>query len=226
MIKALKLTLTMVVMIIASTSSLEAQFGKLKDLEKSLKKSKSSSSSSSGDVSASQDALVMQTAAAIAMLAEAQSHVALAQGNQELAEQLKNVNKELSGGNTGDIKSHMDTVKKAAAAQKKVIDQKEKMTDGAKKHYQKALVPYFTSAALTVKLKDPAQNFVKDATNQIKSIRNPLELGKIKKSVETGMYIGKNIPSLIKNLLSTTGDLMTYSKDNGLDVSKASSIEL
>ena len=40
------------------------------------------------------------------------------------------------------------------------------------------------------------------------------------------MYIGKNIPTLISSLLSTTGDLMSYSKDNGLDVSKASSIEL
>ena len=53
------------------------------------------------------------------MLAEAQSYVALAQGNQELAEQLKNVHKELNGGNTGDIKSHMDTVNKAAKVQKK-----------------------------------------------------------------------------------------------------------
>ena len=160
------------------------------------------------------------------MLAEAQSYVALAQGNQELAEQLKNVHKELNGGNTGDIKSHMDTVNKAAKVQKEVIKQKEKMSDDAKKSYQKALVPYFSSAALTIKLKDPVQNFVKDATNQIKSIKNPLELGKVKKSVDTGMYIGKNIPSLISNLLSTTGDLMSYSKDNGLDVSKAASIEL
>ena len=94
------------------------------------------------------------------------------------------------------------------------------------KKLSKSIVPYFSSAALTIKLKDPAQNFVKDATNQIKSIKNPLELGKVKKSVDTGMYIGKNIPSLISNLLSTTGDLMSYSKDNGLDVSKAASIEL
>lgn len=219
--KIVKLTLTSILLLIASTSSLEAQFGKLKDL-----KPKKSSSSSSGNLSASQDALVLQTAAAIAMLAEAQSYVALAQGNQELAEQLKNVHKELNGGNTGDIKSHMDTVNKAAEVQKEVIKQKEKMSDDAKKSYQKALVPYFSSAALTIKLKDPAQNFVKDATNQIKSIKNPLELGKVKKSVDTGMYIGKNIPSLISNLLSTTGDLMSYSKDNGLDVSKAASIEL
>ena len=219
--KIVKLTLTSILLLIASTSSLEAQFGKLKDL-----KPKKSSSSSSGNLSASQDALVLQTAAAIAMLAEAQSYVALAQGNQELAEQLKNVQKELNGGNTGDIKSHMDTVNKAAKVQKEVIKEKEKMSDDAKKSYQKALVPYFSSAALTIKLKDPAQNFVKDATNQIKSIKNPLELGKVKKSVDTGMYIGKNIPSLISNLLSTTGDLMSYSKDNGLDVSKAASIEL
>jgi len=219
--KIIKLVLTSLVLLIASTSSLEAQFGKLKDL-----KPKKSSSSSSGNISASQDALVLQTAAAIAMLAEAQSYVALAQGNQELAEQLKNINKKLKGGNTGDIKSHMDTVNKAAKVQKEVIKQKEKMSDDAKKNYQKALVPFFSSAALTVKLKDPAQNFITDATNQIKSIKNPLELGKVKKSVDTGMYIGKNIPSLISNLLSTTGDLMSYSKDNGLDVSKAASIEL
>ena len=220
--KIIKLTLTVIVLLIASTSSLEAQFGKkLKDL-----KPKKSSSSSSGNISASQDALVSQTAAAIALLAEAQSYVALAQGNQELAEQLKNVQKELNGGNTGDIVSHMDTVNKAAAVQKEVIKQKEKMSDDAKKSYQKALVPFFSSAALTIKLKEPAQNFVKDATNEIKSIRNPLELGKVKKSVEVGMYVGKNIPSLTANLLSTTGDLMSYSKDNGLDVSEASSIEL
>ena len=63
--KIVKLTLTSILLLIASTSSLEAQFGKLKDL-----KPKKSSSSSSGNLSASQDALVLQTAAAIAMLAE------------------------------------------------------------------------------------------------------------------------------------------------------------
>jgi hypothetical protein len=220
-----KLTLTVVILMIASTSFLEAQSWK-KNLKKLKDTQKTSTQNSGGDISASQDALLLQTATAVATLAEAQHHVALAQGNQELAEQLKNVSKALKGGDTSDIKGHVKTVNKAAKAQKEVISQKNKMSDDAKKHYQAALIPFLTSAALTAKLKDPATQFTKDATNQIKSIKNPLEIGKIKKSLDVGMYIGKNIPSLIKNILGTTGDLMSYSKDNGLDVSKAKSIEL
>ena len=225
MIRILKATFTVIIIMIASTSFLEAQSWK-KNLKKLKDTSKTSTQSSGGDISSSQDALLLQTATAVATLADAQHHVALAQGNQELAEQLKNVSKALNGGDTSDIKGHVDTVNKTAKAQKEVISQKNKMSDDAKKHYQAALIPFFTSAALTAKLKDPATQFVKDATNQIKSVRNPLEIGKIKKSVDVGMYIGKNIPTLISSLLSTTGDLMSYSKDNGLDVSKASSIEL
>ena len=220
-----KLTLTVVILMIASTSFLEAQSWK-KNLKKLAETATSSSTNSGGDFASSQDALIMQTSAALATLSEAQYYVALAQGNQELAEQLKNISDALKGGDNSDIKGHVNTINKAAKAQKEIINKKEKMSDEAKKYYQSSLIPFFTSAALTVKLKEPAEQFVKGAINEIKSIRNPLELGKLKKTLATGIFVGKNIPSLIKNILGTTGDLMSYSKDNGLDVSKAKSIEL
>ena len=96
-----------------------------------------------------------------------------------------------------------------------------------KKYYKAALVPYLTAAALTVKLSEPIKAYGDLAQAKIESIAsNPMELLGIKKTLKTGMFVVKNVPKLIINIGKSSKGLLTYSKQNGLDVSEASSIEL
>jgi hypothetical protein len=65
-----------------------------------------------------------------------------------------------------------------------------------------------------------------EAQNSIKNIRNPMEIRKLKKTLDTGMFIGKSAPKLIVNLGKSSKDLLTFAKKNDLDTSGADDIEL
>ena len=100
------------------------------------------------------------------------------------------------------------------------------MDGEAKKLYAKALLPYVKSVAKTAKLSGPIKDFMNEAQNSIKSIKNPMQIRKLKSSLDTGLFVGKNVPKLIITLGKSSKDLLTYSKDNGLDTSSADDIEL
>jgi len=75
-------------------------------------------------------------------------------------------------------------------------------------------------------LKDPISDFMTQAQNSIKSIRNPMKLGGLKKTLDTGLFVGKNVPKLIITLGVSAKDLLTFAKKNELDTSGADDIEL
>jgi hypothetical protein len=53
-----------------------------------------------------------------------------------------------------------------------------------------------------------------------------MEIRKLKKTLDTGLFVGKNVPKLIITLGTSAKDLMTYAKKNELDTSDADDIEL
>ena len=125
------------IMLFILTSSIQAQSWK-KNLKKLSDIAKDDSSTTEAvSMASSQDALLLQTAVALGSMANAQSFIAMAQGNQELAEQLSNVSKELTGGNISDIKGHVQLIQKTQETQLEIINNKEKMSEDAKKYYQK-----------------------------------------------------------------------------------------
>lgn len=180
------------------------------------------------DISQSQANLMVQLSDALGDVAYAQSLIAEAQGNAEKAAALRGTSDTLKGGNATDkeIKGAVETVSSTAKEQQAVFNQSETMNAESKALYAKALLPYVQSVAKTSKLSGPLQNFATEAQNSLKSIRNPLEIGKLKKTLDVGLFVGSNVPKLITSLLTSSKDLLTFAKSNDLDTSEASSIEL
>lgn len=180
------------------------------------------------DITQSQANLMMQLTDALGDVAYAQSLIAEAQGNAEKAAALRGTSDTLKGGNATDqeIKGAVETVSSTAKEQQAVFNQSEAVNAESKALYAKALLPYVKSVAKTSKLGGPVKNFYTEAQNSIKSIRNPLEIGKLRKTLDVGLFVGSNVPKLINSLLTSSKDLLTFAKSNDLDTSEASSIEL
>ena len=180
------------------------------------------------DISQSQANLMAQLTDALGDVAYAQSLIAEAQGNAEKAAALRGTSDTLKGGNATDqeIKGAVETVSSTAKEQQAVFNQSEAVNAESKALYAKALLPYVKSVAKTSKLSGPIKNFATEAQNSLKSIRNPLEIGKLKKTLDVGLFVGSNVPKLITSLLTSSKDLLTFAKSNDLDTSEASSIEL
>ena len=181
-----------------------------------------------GDITQIQATLVNDVADALSEVIEAQALIAEAQGNAEKAASLRVTSDTLKGGENRDeaIQGAVQTVKETAEEQQAVFSKSESMSDESKALYAKALVPYVKSVVKTAKLRDPAMDFLKEAQNEIKSIRNPMQIRKMQGSLSTGMFIGRNVPVLIGSLLKSSTDLLSFAKANDLDTSEASSMEL
>ncbi len=180
------------------------------------------------DITQIQAKLVNDVADALSEVIEAQALIAEAQGDAEKAASLRVTSDTLKGGENRDeaIQGAIQMVKETAEGQQEVFSASEKMSDESKALYAKALLPYVKSVLKTTELKDPSIAFLKEAQNEIKSIRNPMKISKMRGSLGTGMYIGKNAPVLIESLVRSSADLLSFAKSNDLDTSEASSMEL
>ena len=187
----------------------------------------SSKSQPSGDIDASQKALMSQVADAIADTLAAQALIAEAQGKAELAATLNNTSSKLKGGDPSndDIKGAVLLTKETADEQKQVFAAGEAMSGGSKALYGKALLPYIKAVAKTAKLKDPISSFVEDAQSDLKNT-SPMKIMKLKKTLDVGLFVGKNVPKLIISLGTSAKDLMSFAKKNDLDDSGADDIDL
>tara|TARA_Y100000748_G_C15495146_1_gene487973 strand:+ start:960 stop:1634 length:675 start_codon:yes stop_codon:yes gene_type:complete len=209
---------------IGISNNVDAQFKDLQNMMGGGDKKESSSA----DITSIQANLISDLTDALGDVLAAQALIAEAQGNKELAAALENTANKMAGGDVSndDIKGAVQQTKEAAELQQEEINKKNVMDGEAKKLYAKALLPYIKSVAKTAKLSGPIKDFMNEAQNSIKSIKNPMQIRKLKSSLDTGLFVGKNVPKLIVTLGKSSKDLLTYSKDNGLDTSSADDIEL
>jgi hypothetical protein len=183
---------------------------------------------SSGDITVLQEILLADLTDALGDVLAAQAIIAEAQGNKELAATLNNTSEKMKGGDSSndDIRGGLSLSSDTVAAQQSIINDGENMNSESKALYAKALKPYIKSVAKTSKLSKPIKDFMNEAQNSIKNIRNPMEIRKLKKTLDTGMFIGKSAPKLIVNLGKSSKDLLTFAKKKDLDTSGADDIEL
>ena len=183
---------------------------------------------SGGDINASQEALISAVADAIGDTLAAQALIAEAQGKAELAATLNNTSSMLKGGDStnDDIKGAVLLTRDTANEQKEVFAKGEAISGSSKALYGKALLPYIKAVAKTAKLKDPISNFAKEAQATLKGTKNPMELMKLKKTLDTGLFVGANVPKLIISLATSAKDLTSFAKKNELDTSGADDIAL
>ena len=213
--------------IIGFSGLAEAQFKGLGGLT-DLVGGKEKNEAPAGDINSAQDRLMTDLKDVLGDVLAAQALIATAQGNAEKAAALNNTANKMKGGdaNNDDIKGAVQLTKDTVNEQKDIIAGNEQMTAESKALYGKALIPYIKAVAKTAQLKDPIKDFVDQAQNSLKSIRNPMEIRKLKKTLDTGLFVGKNVPKLIITLGTSAKDLMTYAKNNELDTSDADDIEL
>ncbi len=179
-------------------------------------------------VDEAQAQLILALSSALGDVLAAQALIEEAKGNKDLAAKLNNSSAQMLGGNASneDIQGAVLLTRDTSKAQQETFEESEEMADEAKSLYAMALVPYLSSVAKTAALAEPIANFMNASQNQLKSIRNPMEIRKLKGTLETGLFIGKNVPRLIVNLGKSSVGLLTFARKNGLDTSAADEIEL
>ena len=179
-------------------------------------------------VDEAQAQLIMSLSAALGDVLAAQALIEEAKGNKDLAATLNNSSAKMLGGDASneDIQGAVLLTRDTSKSQQATFEESEEMADDAKALYAKALVPYLSAVARTAGLTEQISNFMAASQNQLKSIRNPMEIRKIKGTLQTGLFIGKNVPKLIVNLGKSSVGLLRFARKNGLDTSAADDIEL
>ena len=82
-------------------------------------------------------------------------------------------------------------------------------------------MPYASGVALTVEVSKEAKSWLDAAQSELKSVRNPLKLNKLRKSLSGGMNIAKAIPSFLKTLGSSSKGVFSFARKQKLDTSEA-----
>ena len=89
----------------------------------------------------------------------------------------------------------------------------------AKQEYAKGLLPYAQGVALTAKVSDDAKSWIDAAQGELKSVRNPMKLNKLRKSLSGGMKIAKAIPDFLKTLGSSSKGVFSFARSQKMDTS-------
>jgi hypothetical protein len=179
-------------------------------------------------VDEAQAQLILALTSALGDVLAAQAMIEEAKGNKDQAAKLNNLSQDMLGGDSSndDIQGAINVTSDITKAQSETFEQSDEMSDEAKSLYAKALVPYLSSVAKTKELGGAISNFMQASQNELKSIRNPMQIRKLKGTLQTGLFIGKTVPKLIVNLGKSSIGLLSFARKNGLDTSKADDIEL
>ncbi len=181
----------------------------------------SSNESSSVDLPSAQANLESTMSEALANLNKAEFHFQKALGNSEAAAAAESRANTLSSGGDVDLNAVLESTASARAAGAEAESQAGDLSADAKAEYAKGLLPYASGVALTVKVSKEAKSWIEAAQGEMKSIRNPMKLNKLRKSLASGMSIAKAIPNFLKTLGSSSKGVFSFAKKQKLDTSKA-----
>ena len=173
-----------------------AQFGGLGGLKDAMG---GGSSSSGGDSLALQSELILGMSLATNSFAKAYSLIEEAIDNGDESKKLGNlVGEESETDKKLGVK--MEAIESSAANFEKWKAEGGTLDKEGKKTFAKALLPYSLGMVAMGKMAKTAPEFLKAAADEIKSIKNPMQIIKIKKQFELGMKTGKAVPGLFKVL--------------------------
>ena len=180
-----------------------------------------SNESASVDLPSAQANLESTMSEALANLNKAEYHFQKALGNSEAAAAAESRANTLSSGGDVDINSVLESTASAREAGQEAESMAGDLSAEAKAEYAKGLLPYASGVALTVKVSKEAKSWLDAAQSELKSVRNPLKLNKLRKSLSGGMNIAKAIPSFLKTLGSSSKGVFSFARKQKLDTSEA-----
>ena len=129
----------------------------------------------------------------------------------------------LSSDGDVDLNSTMESTASARKAGAEAESKAGELSAEAKQEYAKGLLPYAQGVALTAKVSDDAKSWIDAAQGELKSVRNPMKLNKLRKSLSGGMKIAKAIPDFLKTLGSSSKGVFSFARSQKMDTSDSES---
>jgi len=149
----------------------------------------------------------------------AQSDIANALGNKDLAAKLTAEVSTLSAAPTqADLGRVMASSKGADEQNEKDMASEKKLTADAHANMGKAIPEYLLGVGELIRLRPDFQNFLKQATQELSS--SPMTALTLKSKLAEGMYIADNAPGYTESLAQTASGFITYAKGNNISVPK------
>jgi len=182
-----------------------------------------SKDSSSMDLPTAQSKLERTLRDALADLSEAESHFAEARGDAEAAAANRSRAETLRGKDDVDIKESMDATASSREKSAEFEANAGELSVEAKALYAKGLLPYAKGVANTSKATKQAKTWLDAAQKELSSIKNPMKLGKLKKSLGGGMSLARSLPKFFKTLGASTKGVFSFARTQKLDTKKAQS---
>ena len=181
----------------------------------------SGDSSDMSDLPAAQTNLEQALRDALADLNEAESYFAQARGDAEEAAANMNRAELLRGKDKIDIKEAMEATASSRAKGAEFEASAGDLSSDSKALYAKGLLPYAKGISNTAKASKLAQAWLQAAQAEIKSIRNPMKIAKLRRTFGGGMSMARTLPQFFKTLTSSTKGVFAFAKAQKLDTKKA-----
>tara|TARA_B100000929_G_scaffold285079_1_gene268207 strand:+ start:248 stop:934 length:687 start_codon:yes stop_codon:yes gene_type:complete len=182
-----------------------------------------SKDTSSMDLPTAQSKLERTLRDALADLSEAEAHFAEARGDAEAAAANKRRAETLRGKGDVDIKGSMEETASSREKSAEFEANAGELSAEAKALYAKGLLPYAKGVANTSKATKQAKTWLNAAQKELSSMKNPMKLGKLKKSLGGGMSLARSLPKFFKTLGASTKGVFSFAKTQKLDTKKAQS---
>ena len=180
-----------------------------------------SGETSSMDLPSAQIKLERTLRDALADLSEAESYFAEARGDAEEAAASRSRAETLRGKDDVDIKESMDASASSREKSAEFETNAGELNADAKALYAKGLLPYAKGVANTSKAAQEAQVWLAAAQKEIASIRNPMKLKSLKKSLSGGLSVAKSLPKFFKTLGASTKGVFSFARKQKLNTKKA-----
>ena len=182
-----------------------------------------SKDTSSMDLPTAQSKLERTLRDALADLSEAEAHFAEARGDAEAAAANKRRAETIRGKGDVDIKGSMEETASSREKSAEFEANAGELSAEAKALYAKGLLPYAKGVANTSKATKQAKIWLNAAQKELSSMKNPMKLGKLKKSLGGGMSLARSLPKFFKTLGASTRGVFSFAKTQKLDTKKAQS---
>lgn len=175
------------------------------------------------DVLNTQEALVRRYMTAAASVNEAQIKFAKALNMKKEAAALQDQQKVLTSGSViADAKSLKKMTKLSKSTNKAIsenMQQEKNLSKEAKAEISKGLVYLAASIVETKNMIDEFEPFIESAQSQISSV-SPMKMRKIKKKLDSGLYVATKTPGQLANLTTTATKMISFAQSNNIKIPK------
>ena len=196
-----------------------AQFGGLGGLKDAIG---GGDSSGGGNALALQAELILGMSVAMNSFLKADAKFMSAIGQDAEAKKLLNLVEEPSE-NDKKLEAMIKASGEADIKMQYFIDSGKELSAEGKKDLAEGLLPYAIGMASMIKMAKVAPEFLQASVDEIKSIKNPMQIMKVKKQFDLGVKTGKKVPDLFKKLGASSKKLFGFAKANKIDMKKVQS---